>query len=153
QEVARRFVAAWEEGDVDRLAERVAAGSPVCGARGGQAPAHPRPPLGRRAGRPAADATVEGAGGGKPPAIPQPLVGAERVAKALAGWARRGGEYGLLHRPAIVNGDPGLVFHDADGRIFWVAALEIADGVVVALRSILNPDKLAHLSSGTATAS
>jgi RNA polymerase sigma-70 factor (ECF subfamily) len=124
QEVARRFVAAWEEGDVDRLVELLAP-----------------------------DATVYGDGGGKAPAIRQPLVGAERVAKALAGWARRGGEYGLLHRPAIVNGDPGLVFHDADGRIFWVAALEIADGVVVALRSILNPDKLAHLSSGTATAS
>jgi hypothetical protein len=26
-----------------------------------------------------------------------------------------------------------------------VAALEIADGVVVAVRSVLNPDKLAHI--------
>jgi hypothetical protein len=31
--------------------------------------------------------------------------------------------------------------------VVWVAALEIADGVVVAIRSVLNPDKLAHLSA------
>jgi hypothetical protein len=29
----------------------------------------------------------------------------------------------------------------------WVSALEIADGVVVAVRSVLNPDKLAHLTT------
>ena len=44
-----------------------------------------------------------------------------------------------------MNGEPGLVFHDPDGRVRWVAGLEIADGVVVAVRSLLNPDKLAHL--------
>ena len=48
---------------------------------------------------------------------------------------------------AIVNGEPCLVFYDPEGRAVWVAAaLEIADGVVVALRSVLNPDKLAHLT-------
>jgi hypothetical protein len=30
--------------------------------------------------------------------------------------------------------------------VHWVAAFEIADGVVVAIRSVLNPDKLAHLT-------
>jgi RNA polymerase sigma-70 factor (ECF subfamily) len=44
-----------------------------------------------------------------------------------------------------VNGDPGLVFTDADGRVLLVMAFEILDGVVVAVRSILNPDKLAHV--------
>jgi len=48
-----------------------------------------------------------------------------------------------------VNGDPGLVFEDTEGRAVWVAALEIADGVVVAVRSILNPDKLAHVARGS----
>ena len=115
-EVARRFVAAWEEGDLERLLELLAP-----------------------------DATVYGDGGGKGPSVPVPLVGAERVAKAIIGWGRQGRERGLVHRPALVNGDPGLVFYDPAGRPVWVSAFEIADGVVVAIRSILNPDKLEHV--------
>jgi RNA polymerase sigma-70 factor (ECF subfamily) len=72
-------------------------------------------------------------------------LGAERVAKALIGWGRQARQRGLEHRPAMVNGDPGVVFHDADGRAVWVAGFEIAEGVVVAVRSILNPDKLGHI--------
>jgi RNA polymerase sigma-70 factor, ECF subfamily len=116
EEVARRFVAAWEEGDTDELIELLAR-----------------------------DATVFGDGGGKAPAMPVPLVGAERVAKALIGWGRQARERGILHRPASVNGEPGLVFYEPAGCALWVAALEVADGVVVAVRSVLNPDKLAHL--------
>ncbi len=116
EEVARRFLAAWEEGDTLGLV-----------------------------GLLAADATVYGDGGGKAPSVPKPLVGAERVAKALIGWGRQAWAQGLVHRPARVNGEPGLVFYGPDGRAVWVAALEIADGVVVAVRSILNPDKVAHV--------
>ncbi len=116
EEVARRFLAAWEDGDVAAL-ERVLA----------------------------PDATVYGDGGGKAPSMPVPLVGAGRVAKALVGWRRKAVEHGYAHRPSLVNGEPGVVFHDADGRVAWVASLQIADGVVVAVRSILNPDKLAHV--------
>jgi RNA polymerase sigma-70 factor, ECF subfamily len=115
-EVARRFVAAWEEGDLERLVELLAP-----------------------------DATVYGDGGGKAPAVPVPLVGAERVAKAIVGWGRQAHARGLVHRPALVNGEPGLVFYDPDGRPVWVSAFEVADGVVLAIRSILNPDKLEHL--------
>ena len=77
--------------------------------------------------------------------MPLPLVGAERVAKALIGWGRQAHERGFTHRRAAVNGEPGVVFYDERGTALWVAALEIAEGVVVAVRSILNPDKLAHL--------
>lgn len=115
-EIARRFVAAWEEGDTEGLVELLAA-----------------------------DATVYGDGGGKAPALPMPLVGAERVAKALVGWGRQARERDVAHRPVLVNGDPGLVFSDVDGRVLLVMAFEILDGVVVAVRSILNPDKLAHV--------
>jgi RNA polymerase sigma-70 factor, ECF subfamily len=117
-EVALRFLAAWEDGDVDSLVEVLAP-----------------------------DATVFGDGGGKAPAMPQPLVGAERVAKALIGWGRQAVDRGYTYRRALVNGDPGIVFFDPDGRPAWVTALEIADGVVIAVRSILNPDKLAHVAS------
>jgi RNA polymerase sigma-70 factor, ECF subfamily len=115
-EVARRFLAAWEEGDTDALVDLLAA-----------------------------DATVYGDGGGKAPAVPVPLVGAERVAKALIGWGRQAREHGIVHRAAVVNGGPGLVFYEPDGRALWVAALDVADGVVVAVRSVLNPDKLVHV--------
>ena len=116
-EVARRFTAAWEEGDLEGLVELLAP-----------------------------DATMYGDGGGKAPSVPVPLVGAERIAKAIIGWGRQAHEAGLVHRPALVNGDPGLVFYGRDGRPVWVSALEISDGVVVGIRSILNPDKLEHLS-------
>jgi RNA polymerase sigma-70 factor, ECF subfamily len=117
EEVASRFLAAWEEGDTDALVEFLAP-----------------------------DVTVYGDGGGKAPAVPVPLVGADRVAKALIGWGHQAREqHGLAHRRVVVNGDPGVVFHREDGEVVWVAALEIADGVVVAVRSVLNPDKLAHL--------
>jgi RNA polymerase sigma-70 factor, ECF subfamily len=121
EEVARRFLAAWEEGDTDGLIELLAP-----------------------------DATVFGDGGGKAPAMPAPLVGAERVAKALIGWGRQALERGIVHRVASVNGEPGLVFYEPDGRALWVASLEIADGVVVAVRSVLNPDKLAHVRGRSA---
>lgn len=118
EEIAKRFIAAWEEGDTDALIQVLAP-----------------------------DATVYGDGGGKAPAVPVPLVGAERVAKALIGWGRQAHDRGLVHRPALVNGEPGLVFYDPDGRTVWVSALEIADGVVVTIRSILNPDKLEHVQA------
>jgi RNA polymerase sigma-70 factor, ECF subfamily len=115
-EVAGRFLAAWEEGDTEALVEVLAP-----------------------------DATVYGDGGGKAPSLPEPLVGAERVAKALIGWGRQARARGYEYRPALVNGDPGVVFYDPEGRAIWVAALDIAEGLVVAVRSVLNPDKLTHV--------
>jgi RNA polymerase sigma-70 factor (ECF subfamily) len=55
-------------------------------------------------------------------------------------------EQGVTYRAAMVNGEPGLVYYWADGSVAAVEELEIADGVVVAIRSVLNSDKLAHLS-------
>ena len=52
---------------------------------------------------------------------------------------------GVTHRVADVNGEPGFVYYWPDGRVAGVQELEIADGVVVAVRAIANPDKLAHL--------
>jgi hypothetical protein len=41
-----------------------------------------------------------------------------------------------------------MVFLDAEARAVAVIALDIADGQVVAVRSISNPDKLRHLDEG-----
>ena len=93
----------------------------------------------------APDATVYGDGGGKAPSVREPLVGAERVAKALIGWGRQAFARGYEYRPAVVNGDPGVVVYDTEGTAIWVAALDVAEGLVVAVRSVLNPDKLTHV--------
>jgi len=93
----------------------------------------------------AADAVLEGDGGGKVPALTAPAAGAERVARFLVGLARRGRAVGMGARPVEVNGHPGLLITDPEGRVLGVLALDIADGRVQAVRSIANPDKLRHL--------
>ena len=35
--------------------------------------------------------------------------------------------------------------YDAQGRVFTVLELEVANGVVQAIRAVVNPDKLGHL--------
>jgi RNA polymerase sigma-70 factor, ECF subfamily len=58
-----------------------------------------------------------------------------------------------VHRYAVwastdapyVNGQPGAVFLDPDGRLLNVISLDIADGVLQTVRSIINPGKLRHL--------
>ena len=44
-----------------------------------------------------------------------------------------------------VNGQPGATFLDSEGRIVNVFSLDIVDGVVQTIRSVINPDKLRHL--------
>jgi RNA polymerase sigma-70 factor, ECF subfamily len=93
----------------------------------------------------AADATFVGDGGGKATAVPQPLHGGERVARLFAGFARAGRRMAIEPRRAIVNGQPGLVIVDRDARVVGVMAFRIAGGVVQAVHSVVNPDKLGHL--------
>ena len=116
EELARRFFAAVERGDTEGLV-----------------------------GLLATDAVMYGDGGGKAPALAAPVHGAERVARFLLGLARRGAALGVVLRPAEVNGQPGLLAFDPDGRLLSVLTLDVADGRVQTVRNILNPDKLRHL--------
>jgi RNA polymerase sigma-70 factor, ECF subfamily len=93
----------------------------------------------------APDVVVMGDGGGKAQARREPTHGAERVARFLLGLFRWAQKEGLHGEPAVVNGQPGAVAYDAEGRVVSVFALDIADGVVQAVRSVVNPDKLQHL--------
>jgi RNA polymerase sigma-70 factor (TIGR02957 family) len=93
----------------------------------------------------APDVVVMGDGGGKAQARREPTHGAERVARFLLGLFRRAQKEGLYGEPAVVNGQPGAVAYDAEGRVVSVFALDIADGLVQAVRSVVNPDKLQHL--------
>jgi RNA polymerase sigma-70 factor (TIGR02957 family) len=94
----------------------------------------------------AEDVELHGDGGGKAPALARALFGRARVAKTLRNWARVGARIaGLSTRRVDVNGQPGAIFLDADGHVVSVMALDIADGQVQSIRSIVNPDKLGHL--------
>lgn len=91
------------------------------------------------------DAVLVGDGGGKARAIPRPMLGAVQITRALVAFGRMGEELGATLGPAIVNGQPGVVAVDGDGRLLSVLGVDVLDGRVHRLHSIVNPDKLAHL--------
>jgi RNA polymerase sigma-70 factor (ECF subfamily) len=92
-----------------------------------------------------ADVELVGDGGGKAPQLARAVVGAEGVARLLAAVYPLMARIDVTFEPREVNGGPGAVFHDRDGRVLHVLALDVADGRIRAVRSVLNPDKLAHL--------
>ena len=94
----------------------------------------------------AEDVVLGGDGGGKAPALARAMHGARRVANALGTWGRMAPRFGgATFRRVEVNGQPGAVALDADDRVISVIALDIADGRVQGVRSIVNPDKLSHV--------
>jgi len=93
----------------------------------------------------APDVVMVGDGGGKAWAASRPVLGAQQVARFVLGLYRRAPKMGARLEPAWVNGQPGAVTYDADDRVINVFALDIADGQVQAIRSVINPDKLHHL--------
>jgi len=116
-ELARRFFAAVEQGDLAGLEALLA---------------H--------------DVELTGDGGGKVPALARPLRGRSRVARMLIDWARLGARLpGVSLRPVEVNGGPGALWLDAQQRLIAVVALETVGGQITSISAILNPDKLARL--------
>jgi RNA polymerase sigma-70 factor (ECF subfamily) len=95
----------------------------------------------------AADAVFCGDGGGKATAIREPLYGRDQVAAFLLAIFARNLPLGMTAEPVVVNGGPGIVNRDSRGKVIGVLALEILDGVIQTVRSVVNPDKLQHLGS------
>jgi RNA polymerase sigma-70 factor (TIGR02957 family) len=94
----------------------------------------------------AADVELHGDGGGKAPALARPIAGRTRAARTLVAWSRAAARFGGVEiRRVAVNGQPGATVSLPDGRLINVIALELGDGEVRAVRSIVNPDKLGHL--------
>jgi RNA polymerase sigma-70 factor (ECF subfamily) len=92
------------------------------------------------------DVQLRGDGGGKVPALARSLHGRNRVARTLISWARLAVRApGISFRPVEVNGGPGALFFDDQQRIVAVWALEITGGQITSLSSVVNPDKLEHL--------
>lgn len=115
-ELATRFFAAVGGGHVDQLVDMLAT-----------------------------EAAVYGDGGGKVPQWSRPIVGAERAARLLAGVGDQMRPVGITIEPCEVNGQPGALVRAPDGKLVNVFVLDILAGQVVAVRSIINPDKLHHL--------
>ena len=94
----------------------------------------------------AEDVELHGDGGGRAPAIKRPVFGRVRVAQMLGNWWRLTTRVaGIQLRRVSVNGQPGAEFLDPEGRLIGVLGLDIADGEIRAIRSIVNPEKLRHL--------
>ncbi|HET6909367.1 MAG TPA: RNA polymerase sigma-70 factor [Mycobacteriales bacterium] len=116
-ELARRFFAAVQEGDVGALEVLLA---------------H--------------DVELTGDGGGKVPALARPVHGRSRVARTLIAWMRAASRVsGVRLRLTEVNGGPGAIIVDGEGRLIGVWALASDGGQVTGVHSVVNPDKLAHL--------
>jgi RNA polymerase sigma-70 factor (TIGR02957 family) len=117
EELARRFIAAAEEGDLESLQALLAE-----------------------------DVVAHGDGGGKAPALARPLHGRSRVSRALLAWSKASMRIpGLAMRAVRVNGQPGVMALDGEGRLIAVMTLDVAEGRIQALNSVVNPDKLRHL--------
>ncbi|MGH2756317.1 MAG: RNA polymerase sigma-70 factor [Actinomycetota bacterium] len=90
----------------------------------------------------ASDVVAYGDGGGKARAFPRPVYGQEKVARL---FLRAKGLDVFSVRHAEVNGQPGALLLDPEGRPLVVVSLDIADGLVQTVRAVSNPDKLRHL--------
>ncbi len=93
----------------------------------------------------AQDVVLTGDGGGQVPALARSLHGRARVARTLVAWWRQGFRHGGSLRPTDVNGQPGALVLDRDGGLIGVMALDIADGQIQGVRSIVNPEKIGHV--------
>jgi RNA polymerase sigma-70 factor (ECF subfamily) len=116
QELATRFLVALKDGDVDGLQDLLAA-----------------------------DVHLVGDGGGKAPQLPKALVGARNVARLLASVFPVMARVGVTFEPREVNGQPGAVSRDRDGRVLNTLVLDVVDGRIQTIRSVINPDKLRHM--------
>jgi RNA polymerase sigma factor (sigma-70 family) len=117
EELARRFFSAAEKGDLQGLEALLA---------------H--------------DVELTGDGGGKAPATPRVLRGRARVAHALGNWIRLGAGLPAVSLCRVeLNGSPGTLILDGQERLIGVWVLEVENGYVTRIDSIVNPDKLQHL--------
>ncbi|MBB5935479.1 RNA polymerase sigma-70 factor [Streptomyces zagrosensis] len=87
-------------------------------------------------------------GGGVRHALLRPIVGADKVARLLAGgWWKRDVTRSL--EPVQINGGPALLVR-VDGQVDGVLAVRVENGYVTGAYHVRNPDKLSHVAYETA---
>ncbi|MPV35630.1 RNA polymerase sigma-70 factor [Georgenia subflava] len=118
QRLATRFFAALSEGDLDGLRDLLAA-----------------------------DVRLGADSGGKAPSLPRTVVGAEKAARLLISVWPQLVRIGLTLEVRDINGQPGALVRDGTGKVLSVMVLDVVDGRVQVVRSVINPEKLAHLGA------
>jgi RNA polymerase sigma-70 factor, ECF subfamily len=93
----------------------------------------------------APDATWIADSGGKVSAARRPVVGAEKVARALVGLARRGLP-DMRIEMATCNSAPAALIYSGD-RLDLVVAVDVVDDKISTFYAIRNPDKLAAVAT------
>jgi RNA polymerase sigma-70 factor, ECF subfamily len=116
EELAAQFFGALRDGDVDGLRELLAA-----------------------------DVQMVGDGGGKAPAFARSVIGADNVARVLASAAPLLARVDVRVDPREVNGQPGAILRDRDGKVVSTLTLDVLGGRIQTIRSVVNPDKLGHV--------
>ena len=91
----------------------------------------------------APDASYVTDGGGKVWALRRIVRGAERIARLLAGVARKRPDW--VHEPAAVNGEAGYLTYEG-GRLVGATAIDTDGERILAVLRVLNPDKLRRLA-------
>jgi RNA polymerase sigma-70 factor, ECF subfamily len=118
EQLAARFFDALLDGDIDGLREVLAA-----------------------------DVQLLGDGGGKAPALARSVFGADNVARVLASIMPLLDRVDARLEPHELNGQPGAILRDRDGKVVSTFTLDVLGGRIQAIRSVVNPDKLGHLGS------
>jgi RNA polymerase sigma-70 factor (ECF subfamily) len=93
----------------------------------------------------AADVQLVGDAGGKAPALSRIVVGADKVARLLGAIFADLARVGATLERCEVNGQPGAILRDRDGKVAFTFALDLLGGQIQTVRSVANPDKLRHL--------
>ncbi len=87
------------------------------------------------------DVVVWTDGGGKVRAAMRPVVGPYRSSRFLVNVAKKTRGVPVA---TVLNGQPATVFV-LDNVVVTALVLDIMEGVIVGVRAVSNPDKLAHL--------
>jgi len=90
-----------------------------------------------------ADSVLISDGGPNRHAARRPVIGPNRIARLLINLAKRS-EPGDSFAITTANGDPAMLLMRA-GEPILVMSIEVVEDHIVAIRSVLNPDKLRHL--------
>jgi RNA polymerase sigma-70 factor (ECF subfamily) len=116
EQLAARFFDALRDGDIEHLQELLAA-----------------------------DVQLISDSGGKAPQWGRGIFGAQNVVRVLGSLYQPMKQIEVSIEPHEVNGQPGAIFRDRENKVVNTWTLDVLDGQIQMIRTVLNPDKLGHV--------